>query len=333
MRIKRIINQVLRSNNIINFNLLGYYFKRTIPLLYYFFVKSKSPKKIVFFIGNQGDGLSFVTRIIRRNKSVISISGDSNYWNGPDEMATVMEPVLPYSLRNPGLITKERIKSELKAPRSWSYGSNNFFHHYKSDESFFTEKIKTKFIRAISTSLVRFGTNKIFVDKSQVYSLKMRLINHIFKDKVYFVHITRDPYVSCFRAASGKAGDLNRFKTQIGYKKCLKLAVEHWNNVGKEIFESSTLVENYLKIKIEDILLEPNKKINQICEFIELDFDLDMMPAKDQDFPRYSKYSDRWYPIKSDLNSKYFSKIDEYSKEYIKNNIDKKLIKIQDYKI
>ena len=161
----------------------------------------------------------------------------------------------------------------------------------------------------------------------------MRLINKIFKDKVYFVHITRDPTVACFRAANGKAGDLNRFKTKIGYKKCLKLAVEHWNNVGKEIFESSTLVENYLKIKIEDILLEPNKRIKQICKFIELDFDADMMPAKGQDFPKYSKYSDRWYPIKSDLNSKYLSKIDEYSKEYIKNNIDKKLLKIQDYKI
>ena len=138
MRIKRIINQVFRSNNKINFNLIGYYFKRTIPLVYYYFIKSKSPKRIVFFIGNQGDGLSFITRIIRRNKSVVSITGNSNYWNGSDEMATVMEPVLPYSLRSPGLMTKERIKSELKAPRSWSYGSNNFLNHYKSDDSFFT---------------------------------------------------------------------------------------------------------------------------------------------------------------------------------------------------
>ena len=46
MRIKRIINQVFRSNNKINFNLIGYYFKRTIPLVYYYFIKSKSPKKL-----------------------------------------------------------------------------------------------------------------------------------------------------------------------------------------------------------------------------------------------------------------------------------------------
>ena len=112
MKFKIILYQLLKNNKL-TFNLLCYYLKRTLPLLYYPFTKTKKLNKIIFFVGNQGDGLSFVTRIIRRNNEIISISGNNKYWSGPDEMATVMEYVLPYNFRLPGILTREKLKTNL----------------------------------------------------------------------------------------------------------------------------------------------------------------------------------------------------------------------------
>jgi hypothetical protein len=330
MTFKNIFSQFLRNNKL-SFNLLGYYFKRTLPLLFYPFTKNKEINKIVFFIGNQGDGLSFVTRIIRRNKNIVSISGDSKYWSGPDELATVMEYFLPYNLRLPGLLTKEKLKTNLSPPRSWSYGSNNFYKHYTSDENDFSYKVKKKFIKAISTSLTRFGSNKIFIDKSQVYSLKMKLLKKIFGENVYFIHITRNPLVSCYRASIGYAGDLKRYSKKLSKQELLQISVEHWNNTSEEIMESKNEVDNYMRIKFEDILENPEKNIKEICDFIGIEFDYDMLPSPKHILPKYSKFRDRWYPIRKDLNSKYLNNIDDKSYNFIKENLNKNLLEEQNY--
>lgn len=332
MKFKIILYQ-LSKNNKLTFNLLGYYLKRTLPLFYYPFTKVKTPKKVIFFVGNQGDGLSFVTRIIRRNNEIISISGDNKYWSGPDEMATVMESVLPYNFRLPGILTRERLKTNLRAPRSWSYGSNEYVNHYISTERDFNNEDSKKFIKAISTSLKRFSSDKIFIDKSQVYSLKMRLLQKIFGNKVYFIHITRNPLVSCYRASIGYAGDLKRYSKKISHQELLKISVEHWNNTSNEILKSQKKVMNYKRFKFEDILERPEEGIKQICDFIGIEFNNNMLPSPDHSLPKYSKFKDRWYPIRKNLNDKYLNKIDIKSKNFIKKKLNVELVSKLGYKI
>lgn len=300
--------------------LIGYYYRRFSWIFYIPFAKSDLPSKVVFFIGNQGDGLSFVSRLIRRNKNVVSITGNHKYWTGADEMCTVMEPYLPYELRLPGILTKEISQSELSAPRSWSYGANEFFESYISDAGSYSKEIERKFLRAINTSLRRFGVNKVFVDKSQVYSLKMKLIQKILGKRVYFVHITRNPYVSIFRAANGKAGDLKRYKQLRSIGELEDLAIQHFVNTTSRILNDIPEVDNYLRLKFEDVLLRPEEKTKQICDFLGLEFETDQLPQENQPMPFFTKYRERWFPINPKVNEKYLEKID--SELY--NKIDKK---------
>lgn len=277
--------------------------------------------------------MSFVTRVIRNNSDVISISGDHKYWSGPDEMATVMEPVLPYSLKLPGLMSKEKIQSKLDPPRSWSYGCNRFVNHYISTEKDYNLKDANTFLKVISTALFRFGPEKIFVDKSQIYSLKIKLIQKILGDKVYFVHITRNPLVSCYRASIGKAGDLERYSKYLNFEDLVDLSTEHWNNVAKEISKSIKPSSNYLKLKIEDILTNPSVEFKKICDFLEISFDSNMLPKPDDKIPAYSKFEDRWFPIRKDINSIYLNKMGRDIKQMILSRLNAKLVRDQKYKL
>ena len=248
-------------------------------------------------------------------------------------MATVMEPFLPYSLRLPGLLTKEKIKTNLSPPRSWSYAANKYVNHYTSSEKDFNECDKKKFLKAISTALKRFGSNKILVDKSQVYSLKMRLLQRIFQNKVYFVHITRNPLVACFRASKGKAGDLKRYSKKLNFEELLDISIQHWNNVSSEISKSKKVVNNYSRFRIEDILDNPSLYFNEICKFIGIEFSNSMLPSSKDKIPIFSKYKDRWYPIRKDINSVYLKQMNEDTKFKIINKINKEIALEQGYKL
>lgn len=57
--------------------------------------KDKSINSPIFLLGVQGGGLSLVSRMLRRNDKVVSVTGDSNYWTGADEMQNVLGPILP----------------------------------------------------------------------------------------------------------------------------------------------------------------------------------------------------------------------------------------------
>jgi len=330
-KIIKLVKQLKRNK--LSINLIGYYYKRTLPLVYYPFVKKRIPKKIVFFIGNQGDGMSFVTRVLRKHNNLISISGNHNYWSGADEIATVMEPVLPYSLRLPGLLTKERIKTTLSPPRSWSYGADNFFDHYLANEEDYNEIEANTFLKIISTALWRFGSDKIFIDKSQVYSLKMKLLQKIFKDRVHFVHITRNPLISCYRAASGKAGDLKRYSEKLDFEDLLDISIQHWNNISVEISSSKKAVTNYSRFKIEDILDNPSFYFNEICKSIGIEFNSSMLPKPNDKIPHFSKYKDRWFPIRKDINSSYLLSMNSEIKNKIKKNLNQKIAIEQGYKL
>jgi len=52
----------------------------------------------IFLLGVQGGGLTLVARMLRRHPYAVSVTGNSTYWAGPDEMQNVMGPYLPGEL-------------------------------------------------------------------------------------------------------------------------------------------------------------------------------------------------------------------------------------------
>jgi len=89
-------------------NYLYYYWRRNNWFLYprrffddYQDIEIDRP---IFLVGNQGDGLTLVARMLRRHESVLSITGNHRYWSGADEMQNVMRCRLPRSLRVIGQI-------------------------------------------------------------------------------------------------------------------------------------------------------------------------------------------------------------------------------------
>ena len=62
-----------------NLRLLAYYYKRFSWIPYSLFSLSDRIDNPIFLVGNQGDGLSFISRILRRNPAVYSVTGKFPY--------------------------------------------------------------------------------------------------------------------------------------------------------------------------------------------------------------------------------------------------------------
>ncbi len=275
------------------------------------YVRISSP---IFLVGNQGDGLTLVSRMLRRNPLVVSITGNNLYWSGADEMQNVMRCRLPISLRLGGrLFCKDYYHPRFSPPRSWSYGSDDLIRLYRKTEQDYDAHAADTLRTIIREALCRFGRadgNSRFIDKSQVFSVKMSYVDALLKDSSpRFLLITRNPYATCYRAALGAAGDMRRYAKRMSLDERLEICVQHWSNVMKAILEDRDKVSNFGWVRFEDVLREPRKYIAKICEYVELDFREEMIPHKGDKIPFGSKYRDRWYPLRTDVNEPYLQKI------------------------
>ena len=136
-----------KLRNFLKPHLIGYFLIRNSWMLHFWrSTKNISIKDPIFFLGCQGDGLTFISRIIRRNKNIITCSGNSNYWAGADEMATVYEPFLTPNLRSSGWFTKDKVYHKLfKSPRSWTYANDDLLDKYRLKKMNCRKKTVTDF--------------------------------------------------------------------------------------------------------------------------------------------------------------------------------------------
>jgi len=306
------------------FDLLVYFWKRNnwiFNYLFFHFNKINFPpiKNPIFLVGNQGDGLTLLSRMIRRNDSVVSVTGNSKYWAGADEMQNVLEPILSPE------ISAVRINAPfhpvLKPPRSWSYACNELIDKYRKTNRDYNERDEKKIKNAIGMIIRKHGkkiTNPRFIDKSQVFTVKMSFIDALLKDcNPYFILVTRNPYASCFRAARGKAGDMRRYSKFLSLDKRIKICIEHWYNSMKAVEEDKNKVNNFMSIKFEDLLTTPENTLKKICNFVKLDFSINMIPQKEHVLPFGSKFKERWYPLRPDVNDSYLKQLPEKYGEWI----------------
>lgn len=267
----------------------------------------------IFFLGNQGGGLTLITRMIRRHPEVVTICGNHHYWSGSDEMQRVMELRLPKSLKLARL--PYRVEAEhdvLTAPRSWSYATDALFEQYRKTEADYDEGDAQTFRFLLREALHRYGNSGRgrFLDKSQVYTLKARLIQALLGDgDLHFVLVTRNPYAACYRAATGKAIDMQRYAATMSLEERVRLCAEHWANAMRCVWEDRSHLKRFHWLRFEDVLTDPEGEITRLCDFLGLDYRDDLLPHPDHVIPFGTRFRSRWYPLKPNVNQSYLDAV------------------------
>ena len=271
----------------------------------------------IFLLGVQGGGLTVISRMLRRNKNVVSVTGNHHYWSGADEMQNVLGPILPPSLT--GIKHKAPIDSLFPPPRSWTYAIDRVLPKYRKTADDFDLEIKRKFEKILRWTIYRSADgNSVnrFIDKSQVYTVKLSFINALLKEyHPYFILITRNPYAACYRAAM--RSELMRTKYPLPFEERLALAGQHWANSIESAVIDGRECQSFEIIRMEDIVRSPEPELRKLCDFIGIGFSQEMLPAKGQEIPLGTRNPSKWYPLRSRVNSKYLSGIRQGQVEII----------------
>lgn len=84
----------------------------------------------------------------------------------------------------------------------------------------------------------------------------------------------------------------------MSYEDALRLCAEHWNNTFATALTDCVQSDDSLIMRIEDFFLDPASFCRTICDFAQLDYTEDMVPAEGQKHTIYEQMARRWYPIK-----------------------------------
>ena len=292
----------------------AYYWKRNNWMLYlpsWWQDYAQTPiDRPIFLLGNQGDGVTLISRFLRRHSQVVSVTGNRTYWSGADEMQRVMELRLPRRLRLAGKLTRsDPPHPRYYQPRSWSYGCDELYEAYHDVEAHATAADARRLKKTIRECLHRYAPGRAarFIDKSQVYTLKTRYLQALLADaQPHFVLFLRDPYAACFRAASGKARDMRWYASFLTFDERFQLCLQHWRNCLATVLADAPHLERFRAFRYEDFLVEPEPRTRELCDFLGLEFEPDMLPAPGQRLPFATKYNERWYPLRPEINQRYY---------------------------
>jgi hypothetical protein len=278
----------------------------------------------IFLIGTQGGGLTLLSRMLRRHPDAIGPAGNSAYWTAADEMQNVYGLALPAELT--GLRYKAPPHPVLTAPRSWTFATADLLPLYRKRAEDATPEMRRAFLRAIRLSAVRHARDRRrfrFVDKSQSYSVRVGLLHALLRDSdPRFVLVPREPYASVWRAATGKAGDMRRLEHVLSYEERIRLCAEHYANTMRAAFEDAdALGIDMLVLPFERLLSSPEESLRLVCAHVDLEFRPDMLPAAGQTMPIGSRYRDRWYPLRPDVNAPYEKKVDRLTIDQVNHHL------------
>jgi len=268
----------------------------------------------IFFVGNQGGGLTLISRMLRRHPSIVSITGNHRYWAGADEMQRVMVTRLPRELRLSGkIVGSDPDHPQFSLPRSWSYASDDLVDEYHLTEQNYTTEAEEQFRFLIREALYRYGSaqgNSRFIDKSQVFTLKIRYVDSLLDGtSPHFVLITRNPYAACYRAACGKAGDMERYAQFMTLDERVEICAQHWSNAISRALEDGQHIAHFKVMRFEDFISCPEESLRDICAFTGLEFVDDLVPAPHHEVPFGSRFNGRWYPLRKGVNYGYLKEI------------------------
>ncbi len=321
------IKEVLGLLNRIYWKLLPYFTLRRL----YIPLKSIKVNKPIFFIGVQGGGLSVIVRCLKRHPFIVHMRGNKNFWAYQDEISLqTFLPKIPKSLSSfpEGRDKEEEIFG--KTAFWWGYATDNLVKKYYVNEKNYVKKEGETFKKIIKNLIRAYAINlkkARFLDKSQIFSLKIRFLNKIFPD-AKFILVMRNPYAICWRVASRDySNSISENLRSLPLEEKVKLAAEHWRNTYKIALRDLEYLKKGLVVKLENFLKNPEKELKRIMEYCELEGNpKDLLPKPTDKFPLGSLNPEKWYPLKKDVNSKYLKELPKKYRDIITKTIGKDLL-------
>lgn len=116
---------------------------------------------------------------------------------------------------------------------------------------------------ALEGNCLNWGDEDIWGDKTPLYLRHLDLLGNVFP-RSKFIHIIRDP--------RDRALSVNKT-----WNKSMLRATELWRREIQGAMKWRNLPTRYLEIKYEDLILNTENVLRDICEFLEIDFSNDMV--------------------------------------------------------
>jgi hypothetical protein len=254
----------------------------------------------IFFLGVQGAGETIVGRCLRRNSTVVSMSGNSDYWTGIDELGVVRNRMarLPRSVW--GCKYRTDVDHPLFGPNHNSvYACDMLLPFYRRTAEDAREPDGKRFRRLLREHLAVYAHDPYrarFFDKTHTNTLKMPLLAEYLRGcEPFFVLVVRNPYSWCHRAVRRKRPS---HRVAVAPEQELRLAAEHWSNSYRIALDDAWQIPNVTVVRFEDFVSEPKAVIRRLCAFAGLDFEETMIPRAGDRLPFATLPGDRkWYPL------------------------------------
>jgi hypothetical protein len=257
----------------------------------------------IFFLGVQGGGETIVGRCLRRSDAVVSMSGNSSYWTGIDELGAVRNRMarLPTTLW--GCKFRHDLQHPLFGPNHNSvYACDALLPFYRRTAEDADEADGRRYRRLLREHLFVYAhdpSRARFFDKTHTSTLKLPLLAAYLEGcDPHFVLVVRNPYSWCYRAVRRKRPS---YRVVLAPEQELALAAEHWANSYRIALEDARRVPNVTVVRFEDFVADPEAVVRRLCAFLGLELDPAMVPGSGQRLPFATLPADRkWYPLVPD---------------------------------
>ena len=254
----------------------------------------------IFFLGVQGGGETIVGRCLRRNRAVVSMSGNSSNWTGIDELGAVRNRMarLPTSLW--GCKFRDDVEHPQFGPNHNSvYACDDLLPAYRKTAEDAGEASGERYRRLLREHIAVYARDPQharFFDKTHTNTLKLPLLAEYLRGcDPFFVLVVRNPYSWCYRAVRRKRPD---YRVPLAPEEELRLAAEHWTNSYRIALEDARHVPNVTVVRFEDFVADPERLVRGLSAFVGLEFDEAMVPRAGDRFPFATLPGDRkWYPL------------------------------------
>lgn len=227
--------------------------------------------KKVFILGNPRSGTSLLRLMLNVHSNIISPpeSGFLHWWFGKYKNWSWNE------------ISKDQLDnfiqdlSSSKKIETWNLNYSQLKEYLIINKPESYSKLGELIYLFYANSLKKYP--KIIVDKNNYYINHLDDLKKIWGD-AYFIFLIRDG-----RDVACSYIDIKNIETTSPYKPILtdkieKIAME-WSSNNENILQFLSKMSNnrYLIVKFEEVILHTEYKLNEVCNFLDVDFEYNML--------------------------------------------------------
>jgi hypothetical protein len=257
----------------------------------------------IFVLGLQGGGTTLIARCLLRQRQVVSMSGNSDYWVATNERGFVRNRMS----RLPSSLWSSSHRDDLDDPifgatHNSVYACDALLPSYRETAADANPEDAERFKRLIREHLLvyaRDATRARFLDKTHTYTVKLGYLDALLDGcDPFFLLVLRNPFTFCFRAVRRKPPS---WRVAPRYEQQLRLAAEHWENSYRLALADGKKTGRFAAVRFEDFISNPEAMIRAVCAFVQLEFDRDLVPQPGHRIPFAALPSDtKWHPLRED---------------------------------